>query len=192
MGKFYNTIRKVHLYTSFIIGAFLLMYFITGGVLIMHDLFPRKTQEEVSQSIPISSSINEPEIISSIKKQYNISGFEKRNAKEDGRVNYSFTRPGYTAQIMLIPGNLMAEVKIQKGTFASVMNGFHRLRGFDGLPHFLWAIFYDLSCIALIIFSISGIYLWWKLMRQKTTGFIFLLVSTGLTLFTVLYLLAVG
>ena len=36
----YDLIRKIHLYTGLTLLAFVLMYFVTGYVMIHHDLFP--------------------------------------------------------------------------------------------------------------------------------------------------------
>ena len=192
MVNTYNLIRKIHLYTAFVVGAFLFMYFITGGVLIMHTVFPRHTKEELSKTITIKEEQNESEIIESICSQFDIRGFRRRSERSDGTVAITFTHPGTWSQILLTPQSETVDIKIRKGTFASVMNDFHRLRGFDGSIHIVWAIFYDLSSIALILFSISGIYLWWKLIKKKLLGFIFLFISTGLTLFTIMYQLSIG
>jgi len=192
MGNLYSIIRKVHLYTAFIVAAFLFMYFFTGGVLILHEWFPRNMGKENPQTVPINAQYSEDEIVSSLKEQFSINGFLRRDEKKDGTIVNVFTRPGYRAQITFSPGRQTANVNIQHGTFAAVMNSFHRLRGFDGFAHTLWAVFYDLSCIALILFSLSGLYLWWKLIRDKTLGLFFLFTSTGVTLFTIIYLLTVG
>ena len=46
------------------------------------------------------------------------------------------------------------------------MNDFHRLRAYT-VDHKVWAVFYDLSCIALFVFAFTGVYLWWKLEEKS-------------------------
>jgi hypothetical protein len=71
------------------------------------------------------------------------------------------------------------------------MNDFHRLRGFNGVARVVWGVMYDLSCIALFLFGLSGLYLWWKLEKEKLAGVLFFLASTAITIFTIWYLNAV-
>jgi hypothetical protein len=70
------------------------------------------------------------------------------------------------------------------------MNQYHRLHGYSGgLNYYLWAFIYDLSSISMIVFSLSGVYLWYKTERKRTAGWFVLLGSTVLTYATILYLM---
>lgn len=185
----YRTIRKVHLYTSFVIVSFLLMYFLTGAVMVFDAVFHRMDRIDFSKNVPFKKDISQSEALAEICRQYNIKGDESIKQKNDGSKVYSFIRPGYKAEINFIKADTSALVEIRKGNFGKVMNDFHRLRGYKGdWTHMLWAGLYDLSCIALLIYAFSGVYLWWKLERKKLMGILFLLASTGLIVFTIWYI----
>ena len=53
----------------------------------------------------------------------------------------------------------------------------------------IWVVFYDLASASLILFAISGIYLWWRLTRRKLWGWICLGISWGFAAVTICYLM---
>ena len=191
MDRLFIVIRKIHLYASFVIASFLLMYFLSGAVMIMGKIFPRKNVLSVTEKIALKKNQAEEDAVSEITMQYNIHGTENKLSTANGGRNYVFTRPGYRAEINFVQGQDSINVRIRKGTFWSAMNDFHRLRGFTSWSYIIWALFYDLSCVALLVFAFTGIFLWWKLERKKWLGTIFIFLSTGLTVFTIWYLIVV-
>ena len=192
MDKIFLVIRKVHLYASFVIASFLLMYFLSGAVMIMGNIFPRKNVKSLSEKVALKNYHSEAEAIKEISGQFDIHGRESITTNANGGRNYNFIRPGYRAEIIFVEGKDSIQVNIKEGTFWSVLNDFHRLRGYSGSwTHKVWAVIYDLSCIALLVYAFTGVYLWWKLERKKRLGIIFLFASTGITVFTIWYLMAV-
>jgi hypothetical protein len=192
MDNLYNIIRKIHLYSSFVTAAFLLMFFLTGAVMIMGKIFPRPMKETFNQEVVIQEDKTEAENLGEICNRFNIQGELTVKTLAGNKKSYNYYRPSYRAEILLNEANANARVKITEGNFWAAMNDYHRLRGFTGnWAHKLWFLFYDLSCIALILMALTGVYLWWKLEKKKKAGIIFLFASTGLTIFTVMYILAV-
>lgn len=188
----FRVIRKIHLYTSFVIASFLLMYFLTGAVMVFDDVFNRMDTKNFSEKVAIKNNRTETQTVAEICRHYNISGEESVN-RNNNENSYSYFRPGYKAELFFSKKDTSVYVKIQKGNFGRVMNDFHRLRGYKGSwTHIVWAFLYDLSCIALLIFAFSGIYLWWKLERKKQIGIIFLFASTGITVFTIWYIFLIS
>jgi len=186
-----TVIRNIHLYTAFVIASFLLMYFLTGAVMITGSIFPRN-YKTLSEKFAIKNNQTEMETLGEICKQYNIYGNQSKSADLNGR-NYSYYRPGYRAEISFMESENFVLIKIDEGTFASVMNDFHRLRGYEGTwTHVIWSLLYDLCCIALFIFAFTGVYLWWKMETKKLMGVIFLLTSTAITAFTIWYIIALS
>jgi len=187
-----TVIRNIHLYTAFVIASFLLMYFLTGAVMIMGSIFPRN-YKTFTEKVAIKNNQTEMETLVEICKQYNIYGDQSSNTDSKGRRNYSYFRPGYRAEISFMESEDFVLIKINEGTFASVMNDFHRLRGYKGnWTHVIWSLLYDLCCIALFVFAITGVYLWWKIETKKLIGVMFLLISTGITAFTIWYIIIIS
>ena len=129
MANMFVLIRKIHLYSAFVIASFLLMYFLTGAVMIMENLFPRMNVKTFTEKIAIKENRPEAQTIDEICKRYDIKGEKSGKDDENGRRNYSFFRPGYRAELFFSNRGDTVQVRIMEGTFASVMNDFHRLRG---------------------------------------------------------------
>ena len=182
-------IRKLHLYAAFAIAAFLFMYFVTGAVIIMGETFSRKSIHEVSEKQLIHNE-SESVTVARLRKQFQIQGEERKKIEEKQTV-YSYFRPGYRAEIIFPAHQDSVSIHLTQGSFGNLMNDFHRLRGFKGVAHFVWGVLYDLSCIALFLFALSGLYLWWKIEKNKLPGGLFFMASTAITVFTIWYLLAV-
>jgi hypothetical protein len=73
------------------------------------------------------------------------------------------------------------------------MHQFHRLHGYQGDPAYvLWAFIYDLSSLSMIIFALSGVYLWYKVERRRLAGWLILTGSTLLTAATIIYLMFIS
>jgi len=189
MVKMFPLVRKLHLYAAFAIAAFLLMYFVTGGVIIMEETFSRKSIREVSEKHFINSE-SESLMVARLRKQFQIQGEERKQIHEKQTV-YSYSRPGHRAEIIFPVNEDSVSINLTQGSFGNVMSDFHRLKGFNGVAHIIWGVVYDLSCIALFLFGLTGLYLWWKLEKNKLIGALFFLTSTVITVFTILYLLAV-
>lgn len=183
----YTLLRNIHVYSAFVIATFLLMYFVTGGVMILESVFPRISKETTIQTLAVDKYKSEETIMKELSAKFDIHGDLRITTSSDGNGVYRFMRPGYRAELSRI-GTDSVKVSIKEGTFASVMNDFHRLRGYEGTwRRWLWAFLYDLSCISLLVFAFSGVYLWWKLEKNKRTGIVFLVASTAITAFTILY-----
>jgi uncharacterized iron-regulated membrane protein len=188
----YTVLRKIHLYSCFIVASFLLMYFVTGGVMVFESVFPRKNKSTTIQTLAVEKNKSEQQVMQAIRSELGIQGRLRITQSSDGKSVYHFRRPGYQAELTRIKDDSV-RVLIKEGTLGSVMNDFHRLRGYEGnWTHKIWAFMYDLSCVGLIIFAFSGVYLWWRLEKNKMTGIAFLLTSTIITGFTILYLYQVS
>ena len=189
MVKMFPLVRKLHLYAAFAIAAFLLMYFVTGAVIIMGETFSRKSIREISEKHFIPGE-SEFVVVARLRKQFQIQGEERKKIEEKQTV-YSYSRPGYRAEIIFPAHEDSVSINLSQGSFGNLMNDFHQLRGFNGVAHIVWGVLYDLSCIALFLFALSGLYLWWKVEKNKLTGGLFFLASTAITVFTIWYLLVV-
>jgi hypothetical protein len=55
-----------------------------------------------------------------------------------------------------------------------ILTGMHAKGGFaqDGWLHDAWAVIVDLVSLAFLAWIASGIYMWWKLPRQRVWGWV--------------------
>jgi len=109
----------------------------------------------------------------------------KRN---DGSWQFTYSRPGDVQQAIVHPDGRV-EVTESTQNFAGTLNAFHRLHGYNGGPLYVfWAVLYDLASASMIVFALSGIYLWYKITRRRALGWALLAISFAYAGGTMLYL----
>ena len=109
--------------------------------------------------------------------------------QNEGRTQVSFRHPGTESQVLMTPDSDQVKVTIRRKNFVATLHQFHRLHGYHGGWNYtLWAIVYDLSSISMILFSLTGFYLWYKTERVRWPGWIIFTAFTAFTGFTIVYL----
>ncbi len=187
----FNRIRQIHLFAAFILTAFVLMYFISGLVMIFENTFERKdnTVDRVLTRVPGIHALSDDSLLSELGKRFEVSGqYELR--RNQSQTTVTFRHPGTEIRAVIATENDSVIVTKRKKNFTAVLHQFHRQHGYrGGWNYYLWAFFYDLSAVAMIIFAITGLYLWYKTERNKWTGYLILISLTLLTFFTIYYLM---
>lgn len=191
----YDIIRKIHLYSGLTILVFVVMYFLTGYLMIRHNLLPEskpvKTTvvETLEQNL---SQMSTPEFAVYLQQKYDLNG--KRNLPtrpwDDGSWAFNYNHPGFHARAVVSPDGKTVEITRTDQGVRGVINGFHRLHGYGGgWLYNVWAVFYDLASLAMIIFPITGFILWLRLRRDKLPGWLALGSGFALTASILFYML---
>lgn len=171
--------KKIHLISSMIIFSFMLMYLITGIVKINHDLFDVPPVEELQYTVPVEKAMEGTarEYSDYLIERFDLKGrttFNKDN-KDNWVFHYNF--PGDNIQITLSPAqdSLYFHRWEQEMTFFAVANRMHIQRGFKGgWEYALWAVMYDVSCVAMMVFAITGIMMWYRARKRFRYGWYYL------------------
>jgi hypothetical protein len=174
----YNFVRKIHLYAAFCMLGFIFMYFVTGFILLHEEWFPDKEPKTTFQlqALNITSSMEAKTISVILQKQFNINALRHNPvANDDGSITFNYEKPGrfYT-----------------KFSSIRTITGFHTLHGYSGSRPFLIYMFWmDMASIATILFGLSGLYLWYRLMKNKLWGILIVLLSAGYTVVVITVLM---
>ncbi len=199
----YHVIRKIHLYSGLVILVFLMMYFVSGYVMIHRPWFGGQSGKPPpgvrTESLAGYTGEREPEALAA----YVVERFQLR-----GRVNvppaarqpqksirFNVVRPG-TIQQVDIPrgegggGGDAVTITTTRENLAGVLVQLHRVHGYGG--GWVWnafVLFNDLASFSCILFALSGVYLWWKTAKRKIWGVLCLGASGAYTIGTILYLM---
>ena len=173
---------------------FLLMYVFSGILMINHDLFTIPKMVESHEKIPvkIKSVDSMAEYAKLLEDELGLKG--RKGFREDRNQNwiFNFNFPGKWVTITLPAARdtLMVKTLTQERTFYSTLRQMHTLRRYKGgWPYTLWATFYDITSIALSIFALTGILLWFNSKRLYPYSWIFLVTGLLIPLvFAMLYL----
>jgi hypothetical protein len=186
----YNLIRQIHLFAAFILAAFVLMYFISGFIMIHEETFKRSDNSiiTVSKEVPGIHGHSGDTLISVLRNNFEING-QYQIRKNETQTVLDFRHPGTETQVIVSAGSDSVKVTTKKKNFISTVHQFHRLHGYHGgLNYITWAVVYDLSALSMILFAITGVYLWYKTERIKWPGWLIIIAFTLFMAFTMFYL----
>ena len=181
----YHLWRKIHLFTGVALLAFVLLYFVSGWVIVHGDWFPRDhpTRTTRQATLPNGAGLDPQAYSQLLQNHFALAGKRQPPTRaKDGTWKFVYLRPGVTHELVIPPA--ANAVRITTSTFnaAGTLNAFHRLHGYGGGRLYdLWALLYDLTSASLILFAVSGIYLWFKLTRRRRLGWALLALSFGFT-----------
>ncbi len=187
----FPTVRRLHLIAGLILLIWVVMYFVTGWVMIHEKWFPRGPQKvTTSEPLSLSEPLATAEFIKNLESAYGIGG-QRRPPKPlaNGGWQFNWVRPGENTEAIVSAG--AKQVSITRTHFdpGGWAHGLHRLHGYrGGWAYWIWAGFMDLASAAMILFAVSGVYLWWKTTRNKLPGLLCLGLGIGFTTLIVAHL----
>jgi len=183
--KLYPLVRKVHLYSAFLVMTFLLMYFLTGFVMAKFNLFPREmdTKEEKVQ-LSLSEGMEPETVAVYLQERFKIPGQARApQQRKQGHIVFEYNRPGSFTRVTVAPDRKNATIEWKEGNWIEVFHGLHRVHGYGkGFWFDTFVFFMDLTSIGLLVFTISGIYLWLGLLKNKFWGWLCLSIALAYTL----------
>lgn len=194
----YALIRTVHLFSGLILAAAMLMYTITGWVMAHHDWFgesePVITVHELSSQVATSmpqglSADDARRWQQQIGDELGMRGrTAKRHATDDGW-RFEYARPGTLEKLALTPGISEVTLTVEEPGTVAMLNRLHHLHGYGGAPrYFLWGLLVDVTSVALILFPLTGIYLWFVLKKDRRLGWVILGGSSAYVIGSILFL----
>ena len=190
----YRTIKKIHLYAGLSTTALLIMFIFTSYLMIYHNSFSHESTKE-TELFDIETSLTTENEWHEWIKAHDIAGRQVRsqlNNQENPFQEYAHAG-GATRITFLTDQNKIEVVRTTKST-SDAINGIHRQRGYGGeISYNLYAFMLDLLGISLILFTITGIYMWMKLLKNNkwawivfVSGFLYF----GFTLFYLTYVVS--
>jgi hypothetical protein len=187
----YTLLRKIHLYTGLAILAFVIMYFITGYVIIHQNWFPNPEPLKTMRIEPLVYTGPKEPVAYAIYLQetFKLWGKVTRQRRlTDGSWEFRYSRPGTAYEVVVAKAGDSVRITTVEENAIETMVGFHRLRGYGSQRLYnMWSLLYDLASFSMIVFAFTGIYLWYKLTKKKLLGWICLAISYGYAAVTGLY-----
>lgn len=186
----FTRIRQIHLYAAFVLTAFIMMYFVTGLVMIFEETFSRTDLQTTTEIkvIPGIRSLTDDSLVVAVQAHTGARGqFVVRTNGEQRQVH--FRHPGTETTAIVHEHSDSLKLTTTKKNLVATFHQFHRLHGYHGGWNYIaWAFFYDLSALSMIVFAFTGVYLWYKTEKLKWPGILILLGTTLVTAFTIYYL----
>ena len=196
----YNAIRKVHLYTGLVILVFLMLYFVSGYVLIHRPWFGgqsgkpdpmTRTESLAGYTGPRTPDALAAYVPGHLALHGRVNVPPPDNQPKDS-IRFSVFRPG-TIHEVRIPHDDPETLTIRttRENAAGLLVHLHRIHGYGSgeLAFNAYVLFNDLASVSCILFALTGVYLWWKTAKRKIWGVLCLAGSCAYGAGMVLYLL---
>jgi len=178
-GQLYQIMRQVHLYSSLTIVALLLMYVISSYMMIYHDWFQVETRNESKITLDIKpEEINEDNWGSFLNKNKIKGRLVRENFEESGDIVRLYESAKGYAEITIFKKVDQVEIRSADLNLSGKINEMHRLRGFGGpLLYNIYAVLLDLVGVGLILFVLTGVILWLKLLKHNKLAWTILILG---------------
>lgn len=187
----YQSIRKIHLYACLTTVVFFLMYLITGFMMMHHDTFHIQETPDANTVISITDRDLEENSWSQFLKMNGIKG---RNTADrslnDGTIIREYWTPGEEFKLTINPDRSQVQIESVVKNINGILNDLHRVRSYQGpLLWYLYALMIDLTAIAMILFVLTGIVLWLKVLKNKRVGWTVLILGAFYVALTIYHLM---
>ena len=184
----YQTIRKIHLYACLTTVVFFLMYLISGFMMMHHDTFHIEEAPDVKKVVPIKTIDLEENSWARFLKMNGVKGRNTADRTQaDGTIIKEYWTPGETFKLTINADRSQVQIESAVKNFNGVINDLHRVRSYKGpLLWHLYAFMIDLTAIAMILFVLTGIILWLRVLKNKRIGWTVLVLGAlyvGLTIY---------
>ncbi len=188
--NFYQTTRTIHFYTAAVTGSFLLLFFITGFFLVRYSWFDHEEKEGEIQELLLSipSYANEQELAYWLKEELEITGkLDWIDKKKDGKMTIEFQNPREAHIIQLEADRRTVTYERRSHSIYDTLSVLHRTHKYGKeIWYNIYLVLMDVASLSLLVFAITGIYLWLKVIKQKWLGWVMLLAGFGYTLWVVI------
>jgi hypothetical protein len=147
--------------------ALLLMYIITSYMMIYHDFFKVERQNESKTSVIVNPEEVNDANWSKFLRKHKIQGRLVNERYDDsGDLLRTYASKDMNSNIRILGDKNEVEIRTTKLNLSGSIIGLHRLRGYGGsVIYNIYAFMLDLTGLSLILFSITGVILWLKLLK---------------------------
>ena len=181
----YQLFRVIHFYAAAITGVFLLLFFLTGFFIARYTWFDHENAEPVVQThaVELPTVQTTRQLAQWVRKELGITGkVEWINALDNGDLEVEILNPRefHLVKVQVASGTLQHETRPHSAY--ETLSVLHRVHGYGGeMVYNIYLVAMDLASLSLLIFVITGVYLWLKVIKRKVLGWLFLGLGLGYT-----------
>ncbi len=189
--------RRTHLFLALFLTPWVVMYALS--TIVMHhrvhltghkervepdfELIETKTDYQITTAQNASAE----DVALSVLQDVQLEGaFSVRGDWESGKLTILRNRPIGSYRISFDQPAHTLKIERQRFGWAYVLEMLHRRRGFtDGyIANTIWAVLVDCVVVAIILWGLTGLWMWLGMSRTRGLGFVFLV--SGLFIFCLL------
>jgi hypothetical protein len=181
----YKWLRNTHLLLGLGASLFLLMYGLSALQLAHPSWFrPKPTVSHERIALALRGSAPAQTVAQALIDGHGLRGDVAEARVTPAGCHFKIIRPGEVDTVDYSSETGIANVERSVTDFLFFLNRFHQTGGVHHSYVWLnvWAVVTALASIVLILISLTGIYLWFKLREERVTGAFLLTVCLGFSL----------
>ena len=175
----YQLIRNTHLFFGLLCFGFLLMYSVSAVQMSHADWFTMEpTVTEQTVAIEPGDAQN-PRAFARQLMQAGMWGELQNVSQDDEGFRLRIVRTGTVHDVDYAAGSPSAQVKTSAAGIMGMLNRLHHTAGFYREQSITdwWAAFVALTSLGLLTLGVTGVYMWFRLYKERLVGGIFLSVG---------------
>ncbi len=199
-GRVTRLVRRVHMFTGLFLAPWMLMYALSTLVM-AHRTYvasfypteaPRLTAErELDYTRAFPAAATREEIARAIVQDLGVPGRHSVSGGRNGQPLVINRQHALSARRITFDPNA-CKITIQREEFRALtfLERMHRRRGYEH-PYALensWGFSVDVAVLAMVFWSLSGIWLWWELKPTRRWGSLALAAGPALFILLALFL----
>lgn len=187
----YRVVGKIHLYCGLVILGFLMMYFVSGFIMTHRPWFaiPRPAPTTRAVALESSGERTKEQLAADVQRQLGLAGriqFPQQQPTDVTR--FWLNHPGTEIRVDVSTSQRLIRLTTQREPWAGTLIMLHKVSAYDDQPLFdAYALFCDLAGTSLIVFALTGVYLWWTTARRRLWGVLCLAASCTYAVGMMLY-----
>ncbi len=173
------------MYSAFITMTFLVMYFITGYLMSKSEWFDHENPAPDVQTVLMAKPLlaDDEALYGFLKDTLDIAGRFNNSWTNQGTTYYEYLSVKKQTVVSLDSSNTLVKIKIAEKNKIGNITAYHRMHKYGGpLAYNLYILLMDLASLALLLFVITGVYMWLNLAKYRWLGLSFLSAGFAYTL----------
>ncbi len=176
----YRWLRNTHLFLGVFSTTFVLMYGLSSVFMAHNRWFTDKPRTSESRhAVPAEAASDARSVARHLMERNGMGGeIRQINVRADG-FSFVLARPGTFHEVTYSRPAAEARVKRNVVGFVAIMRRLHHIAGLwhDDLIMNLWGALLGVVSFGLIVLSLTGLYLWFKIHQERRIGVVLLLVN---------------
>lgn len=166
----YRLIKKIHLYACLTTAAVLTMFILTSYLMIHHKAF---NQKPVKTNYGVHREIKSENDWTQLISDEHINGRMTKEIHKEDQWMREYSSAEQFSKLSYDGTEKMVSITRTDKSLTNALIGIHRQRGYHGtLPYFIYAFLLDLVGLSLILFTITGVILWFQLLKNDRLAWI--------------------
>ncbi len=185
-------LRQVHLYLALILAPWILMYGISTAVM-NHRVqlqevyggplpaleFEREAAFEMAPAAGASAKEMGAQVLAALGME---GAFNANTRKADGALVINRMDPMTPRRVTVVPGSGKAVIEKIPWDSRAYLERMHRRRGYqhDYWLEDAWAVSVDVFIAAVVLWALSGLWMWWELRKTRAWGWAALVLGAAI------------